>query len=391
MRRLLLSCAAAIGLLLIGTAVPVGGATLSPADWPQWQGSAQHLGANTATSLEPPLRVRCTADLGSVVSGQVVADGVVYLTTMDAKVHAVDAQSCATLWSYQSDGPGLYPPAFDAGLLYVLNAGGPTGTLQHVVALDAATGTFMWRQVLTTGRGTDGAAPAVSDGIVLVAGGDWKVHAFDANDGSLVWRSEVDDGAVSPAAIGGGLVYATTYNQATLYAFDLRTGTMHWSRTAGAGGYTNNPIVSGGLVFAGGLGGIVNALNALTGEPVWASSVPTEPVCTPALAAGLLYKADTGGVLYAFDVRTGKHRWTHESGGSTCPMVTATATSLYITAVNGGITVLDAQTGSHQSTVPAMGGGFVSSPAIGPDAMYVGASDGKLYALIGRPDPIGGR
>jgi uncharacterized repeat protein (TIGR01451 family) len=339
---------------------------------------------NAATTVAAPLTVLCSASVGSAtngLNGQVVANGSVYVTTQDMKVVAVDAATCRVLWMTLLDRPIVYAPVYDDGRVFVLTAGGPVGTLQHVVALNATTGAVEWQSSLTSDHGTDGATPTVSNGVVYVAGGDWKIHAFDAVTGALLWRTIVDDGAVSSPTVGNGVLYATTVNQATLYAIDPLTGQILWQRFGGSNGDMNNPIVSGNVIYTGGDAGI-QAIDATTHNILWTTLVPSSATCTPALANGTLYKGDHSGTIYALNATTGQVLWIYHAGGTDCAAVVATNSTILVRPYQqGGIVALDPASGAVESDFALPGVGFATSPALGPTALYVASTDGRLYAL----------
>ena len=106
-----------------------------------------------------------TANL--VFSSLAVANGVVYVGSLDNNVYALNAKSGAKLWSYATGNQIYSSPAVANGVVYVGSAD------NKVYALNAKTGAKLWSY--TTGRAVE-SSPAVANGVVYV-GSDY-VYAF---------------------------------------------------------------------------------------------------------------------------------------------------------------------------------------------------------------------
>src|SRR5208282_1624897 len=106
---------------------------------------------------------------GEVWSSPAVANGVVYVGSLDSNVYALNAKTGAKLWSYTT-GSGVYSThAVANGVVYV-------GSLDsNVYALNAKTGAKLWSY--TTGNVVD-SSPAVANGLVYVGSWDNNVYAF---------------------------------------------------------------------------------------------------------------------------------------------------------------------------------------------------------------------
>src|SRR5690606_11567159 len=138
---------------------------------------------------------------GRVETTPLVVDGVLYATTTWSITFAIDLATQTLKWQYDPQvprqggprvccGPVNRGPAFYDGKLYVATLDG------RLVALDAATGEPVW-SVQTTPPGPTYSitgAPRIVQGKVVIGngGGDYGargyVTAYDAKDGSQVWR-----------------------------------------------------------------------------------------------------------------------------------------------------------------------------------------------------------
>ena len=113
-----------------------------------------------------------------VFSSPAVANGVVYVGSVDGNVYALKASTGAKLCSYQTGDYVFSSPAVANGVVYVGSVDG------NVYALKASTGAKLWSY--TTG-GYAYPSPAVANGVVYVGSDDGNVYALNANTGALLW------------------------------------------------------------------------------------------------------------------------------------------------------------------------------------------------------------
>ena len=137
---------------------------------------------------------------GGMQCTPLVADGVMYVSTANNKVFALDAATGRKLWHYIPEKPkqiaALYGPwnrgvALGHGLVYI-------GTNDnHLIALDAKTGREAWNvnveDVATCGCSITGAPLLVKDKVIVgTTAGDSAhrgyINAFDARTGRQAWR-----------------------------------------------------------------------------------------------------------------------------------------------------------------------------------------------------------
>src|SRR5215813_934072 len=75
---------------------------------------------------------------GPIVSSPVMADGVVYITSLDGHLFAIDQESGKEKWNFKSRLPIASTPAVNGGTVYIVSSVG------SLAALDAATGKPKW-------------------------------------------------------------------------------------------------------------------------------------------------------------------------------------------------------------------------------------------------------
>ncbi len=111
----------------------------SDRDWPTYRHDAARSG-RTAGTVSAKLKQTWQVDLGGKLSSVVIAGGKVFVASVDTHtVHALDADSGTTLWSYTTGGRVDSPPTIHQGRAFFGSADG------WVTCLRASDGELIWR------------------------------------------------------------------------------------------------------------------------------------------------------------------------------------------------------------------------------------------------------
>jgi outer membrane protein assembly factor BamB len=129
-----------------------------------FQQDAAHDGFIADAGLSAPLTQDWSITLPSAISYPLIVNGMVYVTTADDTLYALNQVTGSTVWSRGVGGtyaaPGL---AYDGGQVYVVNSSG------LLTAFDAATGSIAWSMQLP-GQYLFSSAPTAFNGIVYTGG-----------------------------------------------------------------------------------------------------------------------------------------------------------------------------------------------------------------------------
>ncbi|MEU7833446.1 PQQ-binding-like beta-propeller repeat protein [Nonomuraea sp. NPDC049129] len=297
-----------------------------------------------------------------------LVDGLLYGARSDG-VAAVDAATGRMRWNRQFDASDI-----------VIQAGGVYAGVgfTHVIALDAATGKQRWRFRVPGSLGN----VAVAAGTVYVSSQEGRVgseqgllSALDAKTGALRWRSRL--GAAN--SIPAGYLTATkeavfAVTGARVVALDPATGKARWR--AGFGDLVRyDPIMIGGTVYLGDLAGRTYALDTASGQERWR--------LTTAGDSGLWSVTESRGTVYiggqdlhALDPETGQERWRRPLTAK----VSVHGDTVFARDEGGMLHALDAATGAPRWRFQT-GGHFQTLPVVADGLVYVGSSNGNLYAL----------
>ena len=75
---------------------------------------------------------------GAIVASPAIADGVIYITSLDGHLFAIDQETGKEKWNFKSRMPIASSPAINGGTVYFVSSAG------SLAAIDAATGKPKW-------------------------------------------------------------------------------------------------------------------------------------------------------------------------------------------------------------------------------------------------------
>ncbi len=186
----------------------------------------------------------------------------------------------------------------------------------------------------------------------------------------------------SSAVISDGMVYFG-YRDSNLYALDASTGEKKWTYNNKGSCVTASPIVyQGNLYFATSDSGMFHAVIASTGAEVFTLKFSGWPTfSSPAIARGVLYVGSHSGKLFAIDLSQRKVVWEFQTEGA------RQNGSLYTN--DDGTPNYDAASAGDFDDDIVVGvrklmtvGGIYSPPVLVDGVLYLGSTDGYLYALM---------
>lgn len=166
----------------------------------------------------------------------------------------------------------------------------------------------------------------VAHGYVLMGTARGEVVALSATDGGEVWRAEVGSEVLSTPVGGADLVFVQTID-GRLLALERADGRIRWSFDNQVPVLTlrgtASPVYRDGIVYAGFANGMVAAVRAANGEPVWQHRVMlpegrseldrmVDVDGTPVISEGILYVVAYQGRLKALRAGDGSLLWEQE-------------------------------------------------------------------------------
>lgn len=307
--------------------------------------------------------------VGALYASPIVAAGRVYIGSGDGRMYAFDAATGATLWI--GDQQPLFfvdSAAVGEGLVFA------SAVYQPLVAYDAETGSIVWTSSLSSVR----ASPTLAHGVLYVASLDGKLSALDAATGVSIWSTSRQAGVFDQAPmVDGGRVFQMRTDH-TLTAYDAKDGTELWRKPAFSIGTI---AASHGTLFYSEYPNVV-ALDEATGAQLWAAPVLMAATAgSPAVANGLVFV--TQAKLWALDAATGAVVWTAPATSTWGPVVANGV--VYASSLNGEWDAFDERNGSllWSVTVGSGCGGACAQtvPVVANGVLYLAGFDQYLRAF----------
>jgi outer membrane protein assembly factor BamB len=381
---------------------------------------------------------------GPIVTTPAVADGVVYIASLSGHLYAIAQGTGDKQWEFKSRLPIASSPAVADGTVYFVSSAGSLAAIDATTGQPRWTYATEYErrfeaknlhgypsaaQTIPDAWDVYTSSPAVVNGVVYFGSGDGSVYAIEARRGVLLWKFATGGVVHASPAVVDGTVYVGSWD-GRLYALDAVTGERKWAFEAGQDpaihnqvGFQSSPAVVGGTVYVGCRDGHVYALDAATGRKRW--DYPTSKSWvngTPAVRDGLVYVGTSDSSRFmALDARTGRLRFNFDAKSYVFTSAALAGRLVYFGTHAGFVYALDATTGAlawsfrtdgskrdpmnvvnddgsldSAAFTPVFGdfqdmyvdfyrfvsaGAIFGSPTVDAGVLYVGSTDGTLYAL----------
>lgn len=258
--------------------------------------------------------------VGTPLSGPVIAnaaydDTTIYLGLKLRDVVALDRQTLRQKWVYSTDAGIWAAPVLADGILYV-------ATINHLLhALDAETGQPIWEKPVDL-EGLPGAAPLLYNGHLYI--GSYSHMLFKINlQGQIVGRYKAKNWIWSTPTLYDGLLYLSDLSGG-VHAINPETMTAIWSVNPSPRGIRPAPVVTERYVIVAARDGLVYWLDRRDGATLFSREIADRPE----ILSDILYvpanpqrgvpedlvivsTTDIGKLLAAFTVENGRAAWVY--------------------------------------------------------------------------------
>ncbi len=282
-----------------------------------------------------------------IVGSPVIANGVLYIGTVEGTVSAYNITTGAVIWTFYAKGPIYGSPTISGGIAYFGSVNYPSEDLigNFAYALNIIDGSIIWENYLP--YGASWGSPAVANGQVYFESahkepstygtGSGGAYAFNALTGQTVWKFTelygiwgsgisldpsntnlyMDSGnpCTSNGVAGDGC-------SGTVLDVNPATGALIWSfqvpDVSGDDDIPTQPLYANGNLYVIGKSGIFYCLNATNGAIIWqyntGSSGDFGGYSSPALYNGILYFGNGDNYVYALNASNGTLVWRYKTG-----------------------------------------------------------------------------
>lgn len=363
---------------------------------------------------------------GAIFGSPVISDGLVYFTSADSALHAVDLQKGAEKWKFGFYASCRSTPAIDKDNIYVI---AEDGLLYNI---NKHTGKLNWQFVTPQGTLTERkydladyyqSSPLVDGERIYFGMGDY-LYTVDAKTGKLLWNFKTGNLVHTKPTIANDKVIFGSYD-GNVYALSSTTGTLVWKfKTVGQRFFPNgevmgNPVASRNQVFIGARDFNFYAIENNTGYCHWNKQFPKGwALSATMLKDSVLYLGTSDDyVMIALDPRMGKELWRTAVKYNIFGGMALSESMGYVGTLMGKVFGLDLKTGAIKwefdgdgykknkdkyfnkedkhpdSVLPSLGnfqnviamynklGAVFSTPAVSNDYIVFTSADGAVYCL----------
>jgi outer membrane protein assembly factor BamB len=324
----------ALGIVVFASLVAVGAgpkAEKPAGDWPLFRGNALQTGVADST-LPDKLEILWTFKTKDTVeAAAAIADGVVYVGSLDERLYALQLKSGEKIWDYKA---------------------GPIG-----------------------------APPSVRGDFVYVGDSDGVLHCIDAVAGKKKWSYETGGGIKSGVNFSGDTILFGSSDE-HLYCLE-KNGTLAWKFEVSGGPVLGTPVVVDGRTFAAGCDSTLHVIDVATGKEKDRLDLGGQVAASPAVVADRLYVGTMTNQVLGIDWKKPSLDWKFEPEDRAQPFYSSAAVTDKLVIVGSRdrlVHALDRKTGNEEWNFPT-GGNVDSSPVVVGGRVYFGSADGKLYVL----------
>ena len=381
MQRPCIPCKSAWLILLLGAngvwaaAAPT---TAPPDGWAMFRGTLEMTG-QAGSQLPDKLELLWSFDSkDSFEATCAIADGVVYVPTMDGRCYALRLSDGKEVWKFvNKDQDGAKSSPCIAGDLVCY--GDDFGIFR---ALDRKSGKLRWKLA------TDAeiiSSPSYINGKVLFGSYDGFLYCVDPKTGKVVWKSETDGPVHCSPSLAGGTV-AVAGCDGVLRLIAIADGKQTKALEIG-GNIASTPAVVGNRLFLGTMGCQVLGVNTDTMERVWEYEYSRRQFPyygSAAVSGNLVIIGGRDKMVHALDRASGQERWSLQTKGRIEGSPVVVGERVFVGSSDGTLYGIDLASGKKVWSF-VTGAPVVASPAVAAGRLVIGDQDGKLYCFGAKP------
>lgn len=271
--------------------------------------------------------------------GADLGEGHLFFGASDGQLYAIDLDGFKIKWQFDLKAEGLARPLYHAGNIYVL---GGNGVLH---AVEAASGKTLWsynRRDSSEYSIRGGARPLAHRGSLYLGFSDGYFVSLDLRSGQLQWETLLNknkrfrDIDAEPVLEGERLFVAGF--DASLFCLDRSSGEPLWSFEEGS---HTGVLAADGRIYLSTSSGELISLDQGSGKKLWSKTLAGLPT-TAEMFNGVLLIGSSEGPLLALSPRTGEELANYHPGRGVSASVTVDQdkNEIYFLSVDANIFAL---------------------------------------------------
>lgn len=349
---------------------------LVSAEWPVFRGDSLMTGTSKA-KLPDQLEIKWefTAaekkSSGGVEGAPAIADGVVYIASLDKNLYAVDLATGKQKWKVKL-GAMKSSPSVKGDRVYVGNLDG------MFYCLKTADGSKVWE--FETGAEIMAGCNFHGKN-VLIGSHDSTLYCLDEN-GKKVWEVKTDGPVNGAPAVVGDVTFVAGCDS-IMHILDAKTGKELGTVELGGQAAATAAVV-GDFAYVGTMANTVVAVDLKKKAKAWEfmAAARQQPFYASAAAADLVVAGSRDKKVYGLDPATGKPKWSFATDGQVDASPVIVNGRVYVGSLSddGSFYVLDLKSGKQIQKLE-LDSAVSGSAAVGPDCIVVGTDKGTVYCL----------
>lgn len=250
------------------------------------------------------------AYIGPIVGSFLIDGEVIYLSSSDGRVYALEMPNLTRLWQSEPLADKLWTsPVIAGGSLYVSTLDGHIYQLPTQNGRDEEPRRPIWSFDSQAGFAS---SPVVAGDTIYVGSFDNNLYAIGIGDSEPLWAFSGGKWFWAAPVVYEGIVYAGCLD-GRLYAVDAESGALRWEFDA-LSPIVASPVITDGLLIVADESGTVSIFDLSAGHetravPVRAISVGTAFMSSFCAAEGFVYIRGENNRIYVVDVDTGWVSW----------------------------------------------------------------------------------
>jgi len=297
-------------------------------------------------------------------SGVAVTDDAVYVGSMEGELVSASISTHNPLWPAVSLGKIAQSGGFLAGC-------SPSSTAVAIYG-----------------------TPTVSGNLIYVAGYDGRIHAVNADTGTIAWEyPPSNEFGLKPIAGGvavaqGKIFFGTSDGK--VYALNETSHTIAWDEPFETGDKIwSTPVVDDDVLYIGSFDKKLYALSVADGTKIWEFTTEGVIAAPPLIYNNTLYFGSFDRHVYALNT-DGTLKWKSavQADKWFWAKVIAHNNTIYAPCLDGKVYILDATNGNEVVDALILDSAVSSSPVLIGDAVIIATEKGQMYRLETKTNQI---
>jgi len=264
-------------------------------------------------------------------SQSIIVDSVIYCTSQDGCLTAIDSKTGAILWNI-TIGPLPTRPVYANHSLYI-------GTYEGLKKIDVE-----WLQVGVKPIGPILCPPTTDQKTVFVGSQSGLLSSYDVLNGVERWKIDFDS-EVWISEPTQDMIVAAAGSQ--LHGINITNAKILWTTETEAV-ITMQPVIIDDVVYVGSWDSYLYAVNCSTGTIIWKFQTGWGVESIPVVDESTLYFGSYDGVVYAIDIISSDIRWSFKSNGAITSSIVLSNEKIIVASHDGYLYCLDSSNGIVQ-------------------------------------------